>query len=168
MRKLALALCSLALLLGACASMPRYGAAGDIHAFLVAIRDGDNAAFDAHVDRPALKEQLRSRLIAEQGRAHGTGSWQAIGAALVGPLVDVGVDAFVRPDVFRAIAIEHGYSPDRPLPNRFVIASALRPLDSDRVCVVARRDGPCTLVFKDEGGTWKLIGYEGDLKRLKL
>lgn len=168
MRKIALYLASFAFLLSACASIPRYEAAGDIHAFLVSIRDGDRGAFDAHVDRAALKEQLRSRLIAGQAKSHGSSSWQALGAALAGPLVDLGVDTFVRPDVFRAVAIQYGYAPDRPLPNRLQIATVLRPLDQDRVCVVAKHNGPCTLVFKNEGGVWRLIGYEGDMRALKL
>ena len=54
----------LALSLGACATVQRYDAAGDIHAFLIAIRDNDKAAFDAHVDRPALKAQMHARILA--------------------------------------------------------------------------------------------------------
>ena len=45
----------LAAALAACATVPKFEAAGDIHAFLVAIRDGDRESFDAHVDRQALK-----------------------------------------------------------------------------------------------------------------
>ncbi len=157
----------IALSVAACATVPRFEAAGDIRAFLVAIRDGDQAGFDAHVDRPALKAQLKSRLIADQAGAHGNSSWQAIGAALVGgPLVDAGVDAFVQPATFRAAALRLGYAPDRPLPNQFEITTALRRLDSGEVCVVSRKDGPCSLVFKDEDGVWRLVGYEGDLGQL--
>ena len=155
---------TLALIAVGCATVPRFEAAGDIHAFLVAIRDGDRAAFDAHVDRPALKTQLKSRLIADQAEQHGDASWQAVGAALLGgAVVDVGVDAFVQPAAFRAAALRLGYAPDRPLPNRIEITSALRHLGDGDVCVVTRQDGPCTLVFKDEDGVWRLIGYEGDL-----
>jgi hypothetical protein len=41
-------------MLAGCASVQTFDAARDVHAFLVAVRDGDRAAFDAHVDRPAL------------------------------------------------------------------------------------------------------------------
>jgi hypothetical protein len=146
-------------LISACATIPRYEAAGDIHAFLVAIRDGDAAAFDAHVDRPALKAQLRSRLIAESGRSNG--SLGALGALIAGPLVDIGVDTLVRPGVFRAIAADHGYTPDKPIPGVIAIGQFLRPLEAGRACVFTRRGGPCGLLFKDEEGTWKLIGFEG-------
>ena len=156
----------LAVALTACATVPKFEAAGDIHAFLVAIRDGDRQAFDAHVDRPALKTQLKSRLIAEQAQTHGNGSWQALGAVLAGPLVDVGVDALVQPQTFRALAIRLGYAPDQPIPNRLQIDAFLRSIGDGSVCVVTRRDGDCTLVFRNEDGVWRLVGYEGDLGRL--
>ena len=147
--------------LAGCATVPRYEAASDIHAFLVSIRDGDRAAFDAHVDKPALKEQLRARLLGEAG--HGNGSLGAFGAVLAGPLVDIGVDALVRPDVFRAIAAEHGYSPDKPVPNTIAIGQFVRPLDSGRACVFTRKGGPCVLMFKSEDGVYRLIGFEGNI-----
>ncbi len=153
-------------LAAACTTVPRFEAAGDIHEFLVAIRDGDQARFDAHVDRPALKAQLKSRLIAAQAAAHGDSSWQALGAALAGPLVDIGVDALVQPQTFRALALRLGYAPDKPIPGQIAITSSLKLIGDGDVCVVTKTDGPCTLVFKDEGGVWKLIGYEGDLGSL--
>jgi len=145
-----------------CATIPRYEAANDIHAFLVSIRDGDRATFDQHVDRPALKEQLRSRLMTEAGRSNG--SLGSLGALVAGPLVDFGVDTLVRPDVFRAVAVEHGYAPDRPIPGVIAIGQFVRPLDGGRACVITKRDGPCVLVFKNEGGSWKLIGFEGRIE----
>jgi hypothetical protein len=148
--------------LAGCATIPRYEAANDIHAFLVSIRDGDRATFDAHVDKPALKEQLRSRVLTEAQSSNGT--LGALGALVTGPLVDVGVDTLVRPDVFRAIAVEHGYAPDKPIPGVVTIAQIVRPLDGGRACVVTRKDGPCVLVFKNEDGTFKLIGFEGRLE----
>lgn len=153
-------------LAAACTTVPRFEAAGDIHDFLVAIRDGDEARFDAHVDRPALKAQIKSRLIAAAANSDNNSSLKALGAALLGPLVDAGVDSFVRPETFRAVALKLGYAPDKPLPNQIQITASLRLLESGRVCVVTKKDGPCTLVFKDEDGTWRLIGYEGDLGRL--
>jgi hypothetical protein len=156
-----IAIFALSLLLSACATIPRLEASNDLHAFLVAIRDGDRAAFDAHVDRPALKAQLRSRLLAEAAGANGAASASTLGALLAGPLVDFGVDTLARPEVFRAIAIELGYDVARPLPNALALAPFVRPLDSGRACVITKKNGPCILIFKDEAGTWKLIGFEG-------
>ena len=155
-----LAICLFALT-AACATVPRFEAANDIHAFLVSIRDGDKATFDRHVDKPALKEQLRARLLTQAGKSNGM--LGSMGALIGGPLIDLGVDTLVRPDVFRAIAIDHGYAPDRPIPGVIAIAQAVRPLDGGRACVITKHDGPCVLMFKNEDGTWKLIGFEGKI-----
>ena len=158
-----------ALSLGACATVPRVDAAADIHAFLVSIRDGDRAGFEAHVDREALKTQLRARVMAETASAspNGAASLGALGAFLAGPVVDVAVDALLRPEVFRAVAEMRGYSADQPLPGVIAIAQFVRPLGGGLVCVVTRKDGPCLLDFKNEDGVWRLTGFEGDMSLLK-
>ena len=164
MSKLA-ALC-LALVLTACATLPKLDAASDIHAFLVSIRDGDRAAFDAHVDRDALKAQMRSRVMSEAAQSNAGA--QALGLAyLAGPLVDVAVDALLRPEVFRYVAEQRGYSASRPIPGSFAIAQLVKPIGGDAVCVTNQKGGPCVLVFKNQGGVWRLTGFEGDLSLLR-
>lgn len=155
---------ALALALAGCATVPRLHAADDVHALLVSIRDGDRAAFDAHVDKAALKTQLKSRLIAQAGRSGGDAA--ALGVVLIGPLVDVGVEALVRPQVFRAEAIRLGYDPNKPLPGVLAVAALVRPLGDGRACVSESRGGPCVFSFTDEDGTYRLSGYEGPLDRL--
>ena len=154
----------LAALAAGCATVPRLRAADDVHALLVAVRDGDRAAFEAHVDRPALKTQLKSRLVAEAGRRGG--DLGVFGASLVGPLVDVGVDVLVQPDVFRAQAVRLGYDPQTPLPGPFKIAALVKPLGGGRACVQERRGGACVLVFHEVAGDYRLAAYEGPLDRL--
>jgi hypothetical protein len=156
----------LAAALTACATVTRYDAAGDIHALLVAIRDNDGQAFDAHVDRPALEAQMKARLTAaavQRGGALGGFLAQAFGG-----LTDALVDAAVQPQVFLAVAEAKGYQPSKPLPSRVAISQSLRYLEGDRVCVTGNRDGPCLLVFRNESGTWRLIAFEGPLDALKL
>lgn len=152
-----------ALAMAGCSTIPQYQAANDIHAFLVSIRDGDRQTFEQHVDRPALKAQLRARVLAEAGQAHGGVSLASFGALLSGPLVDMGVDTLVRPEVFLAVAEQVGYAPDKPLPGTIAIGQFVRPLDGDRACIFTKHGGPCVLVFKDEAGTWKLIAFEGKI-----
>jgi hypothetical protein len=156
----------LALAVQACAATTQLSAGSDVHAFLVSIRDDDQAAFDAHVDRPALKAQLRAKLIADAGRR--SDELGALAAAIGRPLVDFAVDQLVQPDVFRAAAAEFGYSADRPIPNTFIIAQALKPIDADHVCVTKKHDGPCIFDFTNEGGTWRLTAFEGDRSLLRL
>jgi hypothetical protein len=164
MRAVLIALVTLAL--SACGTVTRYDAAGDIHALLVAIRDNDRQAFDAHVDRPALKAQMKSRLT-ETAIQRG-GAFGGAVAQMLGGVSDALVDAALQPQVFLAVAETKGYRPSKPLPSRVAITGSLRYLEGDRVCVVDKKDGPCLLVFANEGGTWRLVGYEGPLGDLKL
>ena len=150
-----------ALVLSACVTAERYDAAGDIRAFLVAVRDGDRASFEDHVDKPALKANLRARLLAAAASAHGLESRETLGALLAGPLVDVGVEALARPEVFRAAAELAGYGPDTRIPGPLVLGQDLQPMGDDRVCALIRRH--CAFVFKREEGVWRMIDFEGDL-----
>jgi hypothetical protein len=166
-RAASLVLC-LALALGACADVERYDAAGDVHALLISIRDDDQAAFDAHIDRRALKRELRERLTAEAIRR--TGGDPAIGALAAiaaRPLADAATDILVQPEVFRAVADYLGYSRSQPIPGPFVIASALRRIDDEHVCVVDKKRDQCLLVFTQEDQVWRLSGFQGDLGMLK-
>ena len=160
---------ALASLVAGCSTIPRYEAANDIHAFLVSIRDGDRGVFDAHVDRAALKTNLRARLIIEAAQAKNP---LAPLAAMAAPLVELAVDASVRPEVFRAIAVKYGYDTTQPIPNALVIGEYVRPQGDGRACVITRRKGPCVFIFKDEGGVYKLIDFQGhiflDKGRLKM
>ena len=157
-----------ALAVTACAETAKIDAAGDVHAFLISIRDGDKAAFNAHVDRAALKTQIRARIMAEAAkRGDQSGEAALLAVLLGGRLVDSLSDRLIQPDVFRAVADYLGYKPDTPIPNQFVIASALRNLDGGDVCAARSKTGPCVLVFRNEDGTWKLIGFEGEVSMLR-
>jgi hypothetical protein len=158
---------ALAAALSACTGAERFDAAGDIHAFLISVRDGDQAGFDAHVDRPALKAQLRARLMADAAKKPNALGTRMLMAAIGRPLVDIAVDQLVQPDVFLAVAELYGYSPDAPIPGRLIIARALKPLDEDRVCVTRSSQGACVLIFRNEGGVWRLVGFEGDSSLLR-
>jgi hypothetical protein len=70
--------------------------------------------------------------------------------------------ALIRPDVFRAVADDYGYAPDRPIPGLLTIAAALSNLPDGRVCARRGRGGPCLLTFADEGGTWRLVAFDID------
>lgn len=137
-----------AALLSSCATTSRLDAAGDVHALLVAVRNHDRAGFDAHIDRSALKVQLRARLVAEAAKARGTDSLAVLGAILARPLVDLAVDQLVQPDVFAAVAETMGYWATKPVPDRLAIASLL--------------------VFRKDAESWRLVGFEGDTGMLRM
>jgi predicted small secreted protein len=162
MRRIALILAAAASL-AACATAQKLGAANDVHALLVSIRDDDQAVFDAHVDRPALKQQIQARIEEQGAKRYGS-----LASVLAPGIAQFAGDALVQPAVFRQVARQYGYGPETKIPNAVVIAQALKPLPDGRVCATKKKDGPCTLVFTKEQGVWKLSGFEGDVKDLKL
>ena len=158
----------LALALAACATTQRIVAASDVHALLIAIRDDDHAAFDAHVDRPALEHELEARLLDRTQQANTSDTVKALGALLARPLAQLAGDALIRPKVFRAVAEYYGYRPQTPIPDQLEIAGALRALPDGRVCAAKNHKGPCLITFANEGGTWRLVSFDGDISLLHL
>lgn len=147
-------------LLGGCATTRQLAAAPDVHALLVAIRDDDRAAFDAHVDRHALEAEMQAVMV-ERSREAGMGDGAAgLGVLLSGPLARAAGSVLIRPEVFRAVADYYGYRPDTPIPGTLSLAVALTPLPDGRVCAKGRKGGPCLLTFADEDGTWKLVAFD--------
>jgi hypothetical protein len=169
MRRLLLAAIGLAasLMLANCATTARIAAASDVHALLIAIRDDDDAAFQARVDKPALERELEDRLLERSGAASDP-SVAALGSLFARPLAKLAGEALLRPDVFRSVAQYYGYTAGAPLPNQFAIAAALRPLPDGRVCAARRHGGPCLITFAHENGTWRLVSFDGDLRDLHL
>ncbi|MGZ3402626.1 MAG: DUF2939 domain-containing protein [Phenylobacterium sp.] len=163
-RTLAVAL-SLVVTLSACATAQKLGAASDVHALLISIRDNDTTAFDAHVDHEALKAELQSRL----GDALKTDKKTQNLAALLGPsVIDLADQALVRPKTFRMVAEHYGYRPDTQIPGPLAISQALKTLPDGRVCATKKKDGPCLIVFTKEQGVWKLTSFEGESSMLRL
>ena len=153
------------LTLAACATAQKLGAANDVHALLVAIRDNDSAVFDAHVDHDALKKQLQGYLQAKVAK-----NKQLKGLAdLLGPsVVDFADDALIQPKTFRLVAEQYGYKSDTKIPNVVVIAQALKQMPDGRVCATKGKDGPCLLIFAKEEGVWKLTAFQGDFSMLRI
>jgi hypothetical protein len=155
-------------LLAACATTARLSAAGDVHGLLVSIRDDDRAAFDAHVDRPALEAQLQARLVKRAAQANVSEGWKGLGLLLSGPLARAAGDLLIQPEVFRAVADYYGYRPDTPIPNVLSLAAALKPLPDGRVCARGGKGNRCLLIFANEVGGWRLVGFDGDAAMLRL
>jgi hypothetical protein len=156
------------LALSACATAHRLTAANDVHALLVSIRDNDRTAFDAHVDRKALQDEIAARL-AEQGRkSSSSSSLGALSAMLAPSLAQFAGDALIQPKVFRQVADYYGYRADTQIPNALVIAGSLKALPDGRVCATKKKNGPCMLMFTQEQGVWRLTGFEGDTSMLRI
>jgi hypothetical protein len=157
-----------AVLLASCATVTRIPAAEDVHALMIAIRDDDRPAFDAHVDRRALEAQLQAMIVARAARPSAPAAAKALALMLSGPVSRAAGGLLIQPEVFRAVADYYGYRPGTRIPGVIAIAAALRPLPDGRVCATMKRDGPCLVTFADEDGVWRLVSFDGDAAMLRL
>lgn len=146
--------------LAGCDAVPRFRAAEGVHAFLTAVQKDDKTAFNARVDRPQLKDDVR-RQVAAAAAGEGFGSGAASGA-LGGPMADALMDRLISPETFRIVWMRSGVSIRRP-PSALELVPMLRMISDDRACLRAPRGGHCVLTFQDEGGMWKLTGLRADL-----
>jgi hypothetical protein len=161
------AILALGLLLASCATAQKLGAANDVHALLVAIRDDDQAAFEAHIDRPALQREIEARMARELHSSKADDRLKLLGALLGPSMARVAGDMLIQPSTFRMVAESYGYRSSQPIPGSIAITTLLKPLDDGRVCATKKKDGPCLLVFTHEADAWRLSGFEGDLSMLR-
>lgn len=158
--KLRLALVSLAaaVSLAGCQQLTeRWRAAEGVHDFLAAIQAGDQAAFEGHIDRPALRASLRDRL----GRMAGASEGGAVLGDLLGSKsADSAMDQMITPESFRILWRASGLPMDR-VPTAAEIAPLLIMQAPGKACVrKGLKSDRCVLDFQDEAGTWKLVGVE--------
>jgi hypothetical protein len=154
--------------LAACSTVHRLTAANDVHALLVSIRDNDQATFDAHVDRDALKKEIEARLADQTQKSKKAESWGASVAPRAPAIAKYAGDSLIQPKMFRQVADFYGYKASSPVPNTLAIAGALKPLPDGRVCATKKKNGPCMLMFTQTAGVWRLSGFEGDMSMLRI
>jgi hypothetical protein len=141
----------------------RYRAAQGVHDFFAAVQSGDQAAFDAHVDRPALRAGLKDRLGKTLAGGDGGG---ILGALLGSRSADSALDQMITPESFRILWRKSGLPTDR-VPSAVEISPLLILKEPGKACVrKGLKSDQCVLDFMDEDGTWKLVGVNPG--RLKL
>lgn len=153
---------SVSVLLASCASVARLDAAGDVHALLVAVRDDDQAAFDAHVDRAALTGQLQKVITEQLKKAQKFKGLDSLAALLAQPLAQEVADRLLQPELFLFAARQFGYDPSKPMPDRLTIAGSLRAVDDQTVCAAKSKSSACALIFHKSDGVWRLSGFGPD------
>ena len=140
-------------LLAACGANVKYDAAQDVRTFLVAVREGDAGTFEAHIDRPALREAVASEL-REALEREGAGG---VAAALGTGAVEGAADRLISPEAFRLAAEQGGLN---RTPSAAEIATQLRVVQPGRVCLPAGSGGGCALSFAQRDGVWKLVAID--------
>lgn len=127
----------------------RQKAAPDVSAFLAAAERDEPMAFESHIDRIAVRADLKGQLMAlPEVRA----LYDQLGDATG----DVAVDQMISPESF------HVFRAGLDLPpaaGTETIARRLKVLGPNRVCLFDLHDKKqCLLTFTRQGRAWKLTG----------
>ncbi len=144
------AVTALVLLAQACARKPQpSGAADAAQALLTAAWSGDDKAFEAQIDRRALRADLRRQLMAVA---------QANALSVEGGASDQALDRMITPNAFRMVQTTTG-EPLPAAPTHAQAAALLKSAGADRACVQAvPPQQVCLLTFAKEPTGWRLVG----------
>ncbi len=149
------ALSALACLLSACGPGVRADASRAIAGFLGAAQRDDRKAFEAALDRPALRADLRDQLT-DLGRARGV--------VVEGGPSEFALDRMITPAAFRLVEARTGQALPAA-PNAAAIALMMQVKDRAHVCVGDPGKPRCALSFAKRDGVWRLVGMQAtDLK----
>jgi len=147
---LVVALSALTLALSGCDLPVRARASRAIEGFLKAVHDDDRAAFEAAIDRAALRSDLRDQLI-DMGRAKGID--------VDGGPSDFALDRMISPRAFRLVEARSGQALSRA-PSAAEIAILMQVRDRNHVCLGDPRQKRCLLSFARRKGVWRLVGMQ--------
>jgi hypothetical protein len=139
---------ALAILVAGCGDV-RKDAAPAVRGFLEAADGAEPMVFEAHIDRVALRSDLKGQLM-------GLPEVRLLYDQLGDATGDVAVDRMISPGSFQAFRTE------LRLPKKAAdkeIAERLKVLGPNRVCLPDDADdGKCLLTFTRQGRAWKLTG----------
>jgi hypothetical protein len=148
-RVLLIAILALAAPLSGCGLVGERGQASKaIAAFLGATQRNDQKAFEAGVDRSALRSDLRDQL-AELGKAHGMD--------VDGGASEFALDRMINPQAVRltAASVAPGW-PATPTAAQVILRMKVR--DLSHVCLEQVGTRRCLLNFARRDGVWRLVG----------
>jgi hypothetical protein len=143
------ALLALAVLLGACGAGVRAKASASIASFLAALQRDDSRAFEAALDRPALRTDLRAQM-AELAKRTGVDVGE-------GPS-EFALDRMITPQAVRVTAARVGPGwPATPTAAQIVPHMKVRD-NGAQVCLEEAATKRCLLTFAKEDAGWRLVG----------
>lgn len=120
-----------------------------VQALLASAWSQDAEAFEAVVDRPAVRADLRHQLLQVA---------QANALAVEGGASDAALDRMITPHAFRLVDAASG-EPLPAAPSQAQIAALLKPTGKHRVCVHDQTpEQACLLTFGKLKSGWRLIG----------
>jgi hypothetical protein len=155
---LVVALTALAVTLGGCDIGVRADASKAIERFLTAVHNDDRAAFEAGIDRHALRADLRDQL---------TDLARAKGVVVEGGPSEFALDRMISPAVFHLVAAKTGEALPTA-PSAAEIALIMKVRDKAHVCVGDPSKPRCLLSFAKRGGVWRLVGMQATGLRIEV
>jgi hypothetical protein len=154
----AAAFLAFSLAVSGCSLDVRADASRGIAHFLDAVHRGDRKAFEAAIDRPALRTDLRDQLAA-LGKAKDLDVGE--GAS------EFALDRMITPEAFRLVEARTGQA--LPVaPTAAQIALTMKVRDKTHVCVTDPGKDRCVLSFAKHGVTWRLVGMQATDLRVEV
>jgi hypothetical protein len=137
--------------LGGCGPGSRPDAAATASRLLVGVVRGDRQAFEAAIDRPAVREDVRRQL---------TTLARATGLEIDGGPSEFALDRMIAPEAITVVNASSGQAlAAAPGPDE--VAAQMKRLGEDRACL---RETPqaeaCALTFARTDDRWRLVGMK--------
>ncbi|WP_133255322.1 hypothetical protein [Phenylobacterium kunshanense] len=146
-RKLPL-LAALALVLSACGGGAPKGAAEAATRLLTAAMNDDQAAFEAEIDRAALRDDVRRQV---------TAMAKTKALDVEGGPSEFALDRMISPEAIRLVDAQGRRRTEAPAPDE--VRRMLKPLGERKVCL--RQGGSdCLLTFGKGKDGWRLVGMQ--------
>lgn len=136
--------------LGGCGLNARDDPSEGVARFLSAVLIADRTGFEAGLDRPALRSNLREQLV---------GIARANGTDVDGGPSDFALDRMITPQAFRLVEARTG-QPLSTAPSAAQVEPMMKVRDRDHVCIGGSSPDRCALSFANEKGAWRLVGMQ--------
>lgn len=148
MRRSLPVLAALALGLSACGGAAPKGAAETASRLLTAAMNDDEAAFEAEIDRPAVRDDVRRQVMAMA---------RTKALDVEGGPSEFALDRMISPEAIRLVDAEGRRRTEAPAADE--VRHMLKPLGEDKVCL--RQGGSdCLLTFGKGKDGWRLVGMK--------
>jgi hypothetical protein len=145
--------------LAGCGGNAPKGAAESASRLLAAAYKGDRVAFEAEIDRAAVREDVR-RQVAELA--------QSRALDVDGGPSEFALDRMISPAAFRLVHRGTGEALSAP-PTRDQVARLMRSVDAKHACLKdAQTPQRCLLTFAKAGRAWRLVGMQAMDLRIEL
>ena len=149
-------LATAALVLAGCGGEAPRGAAESASRLLAAALQGDRTAFEAEIDRAAVREDVR-RQVTELARLEAL--------EVEGGPSEFALDRMISPDAIRLVHAGSGEALTAP-PTAAEVARLMH-MDGERACVRGKRQD-CLLTFAREKRHWRLVGMKAMDVRIEI